>query len=631
MISYLILLLIVLALLFLTWKMFKKDLLSPSFISVLCYLAAISLAIIGLHSWNDITSLHLPVITLITVALLSFILGEFFARKLPFFTHRQPISSKKSLRLLIRHSAPRWLCVVTILLALLSSASILRDLKKICNYYSDECSATSLPSLINFYRTKSDLFTTASVTSTKTDSTNSTSENQDDTNSQLPPTLSTLSNQSLKLCNVLAIFFVYFLVTAIYTEPNRARHFYHKLLRRSLSDSPSKLHPLRSLCRYLKASRKPLYALIVSLTMAPSILTSRRSTLFHVVVAGVFIYLFLFMKTSPKKSDFTRLARNLALSVAVILIGFYGAGALVGRSASRNIFDYVSFYFGVSIPSFESYLSGHATELPNYLKPNFACEYSAYKSAYDQAYKLLAPEIYQDSYDNPPAKVYEKLNSEIISYIESDELKDLIIKNAKDNSEKTGTPVDYEKINADYKTISEKVETCYKTAAKKVALVSSETKKSDLFGGETFRGVYETLARYHLTNTKTVTSAEWVLIGSSSNVYTSIRPLFADFGIFGVIILMFIFGFIFSFCYMFIHTRNSLLAILIFSNYYYTLIDQIRDNFFYYNFNTSTLSYILIFIILYVLIIKLPEKRIHVSGKKLLISPNEHSSKSQDS
>ena len=56
MISYLILSFILVAILILSWKLFKKDFLSPTFISVLCYLTSLTLAIVGhiYHLHNQI-------------------------------------------------------------------------------------------------------------------------------------------------------------------------------------------------------------------------------------------------------------------------------------------------------------------------------------------------------------------------------------------------------------------------------------------------------------------------------------------------------------------------------------------------------------------------------------------------
>ncbi|MDO5480780.1 MAG: oligosaccharide repeat unit polymerase [Candidatus Saccharibacteria bacterium] len=587
MISYLILFAILIVILILSWKFFKKDFLSPTFISALCYLASLALAIVGRFYWNDVDHLSFVLITILTTGLLSFFLGEFFARKLfNKINHRHNKINQKQNKSnqnhitnkshsLFKKPKPLFL-FFAFLISVATIFFLLKDLKSVCASYPDDCTATTLPALINFYRTKSEMFTGSA-------------------------NFSTISNQLLKICNVLAIFLSYFLIASFFKKSDQ-KHSIKNSIKNFFTKTSNKKTKFSTIFNN-SFREKFLIALTLVFTLLPSLLTSSRSILFHIILA-IFFFILFFYQSTHEKINYKSLLKPLSIFALTAIFIFYFISSFVGRSTNKSFVSYISFYLGVPIPSFERYLEGYPTELPNYLNPNFACEYSAYRSSYDQAYKLLAPELYQNSYENPPTEVYEKLNSEITHYIETDELKNLIIKNAEENSEKTGEPVNYEKIEADYKSISEKIESCYETAAEKVELASSIAVDENYFGAETFRGIYQSLNRYHITDKKIVNTHEWTRIGSSSNVYTALRVYFADFGIFGVLLLEFVFGFFWTISYLLTKNSKNLLLLLIYANYFHILIDQVRDDLFYYNMNTSTLSYFIIFTILYFLVTK---------------------------
>ena len=128
------------------------------------------------------------------------------------------------------------------------------------------------------------------------------------------------------------------------------------------------------------------------------------------------------------------------------------------------------------------------------------------------------------------------------------------------------------------------------------------------FGEDTFSGVYYTLNKLNIIDYQKPASHEWTNFSTfNSNVYTSIRSYYKDFGIVGVIICQLVFGFAISLLYLRIKDKKEPFPIIIYSYYAYVLIDQIRDEQFYSLLSSATVAYILIMIVLYVFFIKQDE------------------------
>jgi len=116
-------------------------------------------------------------------------------------------------------------------------------------------------------------------------------------------------------------------------------------------------------------------------------------------------------------------------------------------------------------------------------------------------------------------------------------------------------------------------------------------------GAETFSGINYVLYKLGFIDMLSIGSKEWVHVGGlGSNVYTSFREFFMDFGLFGVIFCQFIFGFLISLFYKAVRNKKSSLFLIIYSYYAYVLIDQIRDEQFFSLLSTATIAYLLLFI-----------------------------------
>ena len=78
--SYLLLFLMILLLTLMAYIFFKKDILSPTFITCGIYLISVLCSIIGLFYWNDVSELHIKTLFAIILGLVSFGFGELLAR-----------------------------------------------------------------------------------------------------------------------------------------------------------------------------------------------------------------------------------------------------------------------------------------------------------------------------------------------------------------------------------------------------------------------------------------------------------------------------------------------------------------------------------------------------------------------
>lgn len=129
-------------------------------------------------------------------------------------------------------------------------------------------------------------------------------------------------------------------------------------------------------------------------------------------------------------------------------------------------------------------------------------------------------------------------------------------------------------------------------------------KSSEYFGEETLRGVQTILYKFGLSDKIQPISKEWLEFKINeeqsmySNIFTSGKRYYHDFGLVGVIVCQFIFGFVFSLIYLKLKNSSDVILLIFYSMYVYMVIDQVRDDLFYSNF--IHLNSLLYFLILYV-------------------------------
>lgn len=128
-------------------------------------------------------------------------------------------------------------------------------------------------------------------------------------------------------------------------------------------------------------------------------------------------------------------------------------------------------------------------------------------------------------------------------------------------------------------------------------------------GEETFTGFYLLLNKFHIVNFTRIASYGWETIGGMhSNIYTSLKAYYFDFGYLGVCILQLLFGFLATLYYNFSKSNKNIIFFVIYFYYIYIFIEQIRAEQFYGLLSSTTISHLLIIIVMYYLIYKFNKK-----------------------
>ncbi len=162
--------------------------------------------------------------------------------------------------------------------------------------------------------------------------------------------------------------------------------------------------------------------------------------------------------------------------------------------------------------------------------------------------------------------------------------------------------------------------------------LDSLEEKPKLFGEETFRGIQNVAYKLHLSNYIQPITTKWTSfytknnVKMQSNIYTSSKRYYHDFGYLGVVILQFINGFIFSLLYIIMNKKKTNLSIIFYVMYLYMVIDQVRDE---YLFSTFVhINTIFKFVVLYCLLYFLEHdtkeiKSLFTRIKKFEVTKNE--------
>ena len=289
--SYLILLLILFIILLFVYNRFNKDILSPSFISCCMFLFSAFLAFVGILYWNNIKNISFQTILIIVIGIICFVIGEYFARKKTILNANN--DEKEEIKPI---QIEKWKLILTVIGIIITAIFYFLEIKRICLHFGFD--SNNLPQLLAFYRTKTSLFSTELI------------NNSIDINF--------IVRQMKKLCDVVCIIFMYIVANNLIAKD--------------------------------KLKNIMIYSIPVILTLLVSLLSSGRSTMMHMIVGFVMMFLLIFRyknKRFSKKNIFF-----IAVTLIIVLLSFYLIVPLLGRGTDKNIVSYISFYLGSPIPSF---------------------------------------------------------------------------------------------------------------------------------------------------------------------------------------------------------------------------------------------------------------------------------------
>ena len=142
--TYIILMLILLYLIGFSYIIYGKDILSPSVISCCMFFLCTLFAFIGLFSWNVISDISFKAIVIIVLGIVSFMIGEFFAR---ITTKKEKKNIEKRELKIIK--IDKWKLILVVLGILITIILLIHEIKRICAYYG--FSSNNLPELLCNY------------------------------------------------------------------------------------------------------------------------------------------------------------------------------------------------------------------------------------------------------------------------------------------------------------------------------------------------------------------------------------------------------------------------------------------------------------------------------------------------
>ena len=135
--------------------------------------------------------------------------------------------------------------------------------------------------------------------------------------------------------------------------------------------------------------------------------------------------------------------------------------------------------------------------------------------------------------------------------------------------------------------------------------LENEVPESNFFGEETLRGIQTVLFKLKLSDYIQPVSKEWITFEDEnnqplkSNIFTSGKRYYHDFGWIGIVVCQLIFSFTFSILYLIAMKNKKAIPIIFISMYYFIILDQVRDELFFADF--VHINTIFKFIMLYII------------------------------
>lgn len=443
MFSYILLLVIISLITYFNIKKYGFDILSPSLLYNLSMSASIMCALIGLISWNNEVNLSFVAIIIILTSVVSFNAGEIVIKKLvkkkeektsqKLFDGRKKISTKEQ-------PIELWKIIVEIVYSIVVFVLVFCEIYRVAK--SAGFTGGGLGSMIQAYRSTSILFTTEYAAA--------------------GARINIIVAQLQKILEVMCYLNLYYLTNIVFEKKQKIicyiKKYWHNIL-------------------------IPLIAIATGLLTG-----SRMQTIIYFVFAAVVIIMKL-----GNKYDYVDLLkqhwRKIIILLLIAISFFYVLLPLTGRKNHANIVDYISFYFGASIPSLNRF---------------------------------------------------------------------------------TNEPME----------------------------------KPEVFGEETFRGIQTVLYKLKISKYIQPISKEWELFYTNdnnrlaSNIYTSGKRYYFDFGLLGVVILQMINGAVMTLLYYWAKSKKTIIPVMMFAMYAYMIIDQVRDE---YLFSTFIhINTIFKFVVLYI-------------------------------
>jgi len=290
---YLILIIILAIFVLISYRLFNKDFLAPSFIVSVTYLASVSAAYIAklFNMWNYV-DLGLKTTSIVALGVLAFIVGEYITRLIMKKIKRTyKINKEKNTERdeIIKISNIK--IVIIYFFLIITFLTIYIQMIQITGITND------IPRMINEYRNLTPLFN----------------------NTEKATSINTVAMQMYRASVLFAYIFIYIIINNI-------------LLKDKIKNNIKYFIPI----------------VIIAIT---SFFIAGRTDFIRMVVAALFLGIMLYKKVYPKRLKIKNLLTIGIVAVIIILPLFYIIMPLIGRNQVDNFWDYITFYIGSPVPS----------------------------------------------------------------------------------------------------------------------------------------------------------------------------------------------------------------------------------------------------------------------------------------
>lgn len=305
---YFFILLFIVFIAIISLKIFKQDILSPSFISAIAFAFSFICAIVGMFSWNYVRNLEITTILIFILGIFFFFYGEYLCRKIFFKNHKEistkELNSKKKYNL-VKISRP--ILILMLIFAIITTSLLISEIIRVCREYGFQSS--SFKDILAYYRTKSSLFSSDAYTSTIK--------------------VNFIVKQMQKVCNVINI------TLAVY--------------------SVNKLFNIKSIKKINIVNFLLILITIIICLLQTVLFNGGRSIMFHFIVGYIGIFMFYYFIIYKRKFNRKILYSSIILLVSIVGI-YYLMLPLLGRSTKHDFIKYSTFSFGTPISSLNLYI-----------------------------------------------------------------------------------------------------------------------------------------------------------------------------------------------------------------------------------------------------------------------------------
>lgn len=306
--TYFLMISILLLILYINIKVYKFDLLSPSFLYTAAMLLSSILALIGLLMWNNVSSLSYTTIFICILSVLSFNAGELLIRKVIKSNKENKVKKASDY---ININISWWKIIIQLIFVVITLLLVYHEVYRIATEAG--FNGNGISNMIEYYRNTTILFSTQYIKN--------------------GVSINIIVAQMQKIVEVICCVNIFLVISA-------------------------------ALNNNLKNKRVILYSMIILISVITSLLTGGRMRL---VIYVLFTMVIIIIKLN-QKYDYKELIKKYKKIIIIFflasVVSFYCALPMLGRKTDTNIIEYTTFYFGAPIPSLEKVI--HEQKKPSF-------------------------------------------------------------------------------------------------------------------------------------------------------------------------------------------------------------------------------------------------------------------------